>query len=410
MGFFLKSDKPAAGGINTDPQKIDALLSRGVTEAIDKEELKKLLLSGKQLRIKLGIDPTSPNVHLGRAVTLLKLRDFQELGHQLVFIIGDFTGVIGDTSDKDSERPMLRKETIEENLKNYREQAGKILNISKVEVRRNSEWLGKLTFSDIGEIADRFSVADFIARENIKKRLDAGTRVSLREVLYPLMQGYDSVAVKADVEIGGTDQRFNLLAGRTLQPLFKQPSQQILMTGLIRGLDGRKMSSSWGNTINLLDAPNDMYGKVMSAADDLMEEYFVYTTRVPMDEVTKLVEALKSGSQHPKEIKMRLAREIVSMYYGKDAAEKAEANFTNTFEKGGVPDDAPEVSLSKGDDIADALKNAGVVASVSEWRRLIDEGAVEEMGGEPFAQYRIPAEKDMVLKIGKRRFAKIKIK
>ncbi len=215
--------------INTDPKKIEELLTRGVDEVIDKKNLEAKLKSGKKLRIKLGTDPTSPNIHIGRSIPLLKLRDFQELGHQIVFIVGDFTGVIGDTSDKDSERPMLTREKVEANLQGYFEQAAKIIDIRECEKYYNSEWLGKLTYHEIGTQADQFSVAEFIARENIRKRLDAGTRVSLREMLYPLMQGYDSVAIKADVELGGTDQRFNLLAGRKLQEFYGQSAQDIIM-------------------------------------------------------------------------------------------------------------------------------------------------------------------------------------
>jgi len=230
--------------IITDENKINELLTRGVEDVISKENLKKKLISGKQLRIKLGIDPTSPNIHLGRAIPLLKLKDFQDLGHQIVLIIGDFTGLVGDTSDKDSERPMLSEEVVKTNLKNYVEQAAKIIDIKKCEVHYNSKWLAKLDYYKIGQQADVFSLSDFISRENIKKRLDKGKRISFRELMYPLMQGYDSVAIKADVEIGGTDQRFNLLAGRDLQRYYKQEPQDILMNPLIEGLDGRKMSSN----------------------------------------------------------------------------------------------------------------------------------------------------------------------
>src|ERR1035437_6652152 len=232
-------------------QDIEELLTRGVSEIIGKKELEDKLHLGKPLRIKLGIDPTSPNLHLGRSIPLLKLRDFQKLGHIVVFIIGDFTGIIGDTSDQDAERPMLTKEIIDENQKTYFEQVGKIIDLSKAEFHHNSDWLEKLTYREIGEQADCFSVSDFVARENIAKRLEEGKRVSLREVLYPLMQGYDSVAIKADIELGGNDQRFNLLAGRKLQEKYGQEPQSIIMGPLIEGLDGRKMSSSWGNTINV---------------------------------------------------------------------------------------------------------------------------------------------------------------
>src|SRR3989338_4990264 len=259
---------------STDDKKINELLTRGVEEIIGREYLEAQLKSGKKLRVKLGIDPTSPHLHIGRSIPLLKMRDFQELGHQLVFIVGDATGVIGDTSDKDSERPMLEQKQVKENMKQYVAEAGKIIDMSKCEVRHNSEWLGKLGYGEIGAQADLFSLHEFNARENIKRRLDAGTRVSLRELLYPLMQGYDSVAIKADVELGGTDQRFNLLAGRTLQQAYKQAPQHIIMGPLLEGTDGRKMSSSWGNTINLTDTPNDMYGKTMRVPDNLIIKYF----------------------------------------------------------------------------------------------------------------------------------------
>src|SRR3989339_2281390 len=271
--------------INTDAQKIEELLTRGVDEVIHKEVLQKKLLSGEQLRVKLGIDPTSANLHLGRSIPLLKMRDFQELGHQLVFIVGDFTGVIGDTSDKDSERPMLAGEIIKKNMKDYAKQAGKIIDLKKCEVRYNSRWLKGLTYDKIGEQADQFSLAEFLARENIKLRLDAGKRVSLRELLYPIMQGYDSVAVKADVELGGTDQRFNLLAGRAIQPFHKQVAQDIIMNPLINGLDGEKMSTSRGNIVALLDSAADQYGKLMSLSDELIILYMQLITRSDLKEI-----------------------------------------------------------------------------------------------------------------------------
>jgi tyrosyl-tRNA synthetase len=329
--------------IHTDEKKIEELLTRGVDEVIQKESLKKKLLSGKQLRVKLGIDPTSANLHLGRSIPLLKLRDFQELGHQVVLIVGDFTGIIGDTSDKDSERPMLTREVVEENKKTYFAQVSKILDIDAVEFRYNSEWLEGLTYREIGEHADLFSVSDFIARDNIKRRLDAGKRVSLREMLYPLMQGYDSVAIKADVELGGTDQRFNMLAGRVLQPHFKQEPQDILMTPLINGTDGRKMSSSWGNTINLLAPASDMYGKVMSMQDSEIVTYFTMCTRVSLSKIGEVREAL-AGDTNPRDIKMELAFEITRMYHGEDGAKEGEAYFKETFQQKQVPEDVVEIS------------------------------------------------------------------
>ena len=393
--------------VSTDEQKIEELLTRGVSEVLVLDSLRKKLKSGKLLRIKLGIDPTSPNLHIGRAVPLLKLRDFQELGHKIIFLVGDFTAVIGDTSDKDSERPMLAREVIEANKQTYFEQAGKILDLSKVETVYNSQWLEKLTYREIGEHADVFSVADFIARENIAKRLSAGKRVSLREVLYPLMQGYDSVAIKADVELGGTDQKFNVLAGRPLQEKYGQAPQDIILNPLIDGLDGTKMSSSRGNYISLTAAPSDMYGKVMSMGDAQIGTYFELCTRVPMAEVASIRQGLADNSLHPKEAKMRLAREIVSLYHSKDDAQKAEDDWQKTFSDGGVPEDIQEVTVPSNTVLIEALGSLG--ESNSELRRLIDAGAVKEVEGENrvFKDPKIPVTKTLTLRIGKHRFLKI---
>lgn len=365
-----------------EEQKIEEILTRGVNEVIDREHLKKRLLSAEKLRVKLGIDPTSPNLHLGRAVTLLKLKDLQDLGHQVVLIFGDTTGVIGDTSDKDSERPMLTKEAVEKNMATYKDQAEKILDMSKVEFHFNSEWLLKLNYNDIGEHADQFSLHEFSVRDNIKKRLDDGKRVSLREILYPLMQGYDSVAVKADLELGGTDQRFNLLAGRELQKHFKQSEQDILMVNLIEGIDGRKMSSSWGNTVNLTDEPNDMFGKIMSLPDELIVKYLVHCTRVPMEDIKKVEDSMKSGNINPRDAKLELASEIVEMYHGEEAAEKAKEYFVNTFSKREMPTDIPEVKVETDNmSLIDFLVLSGNASSKSDARRKIEQGGVEIDGG-----------------------------
>jgi tyrosyl-tRNA synthetase len=395
--------------ISTDKKKIDELLSRGVDEVIMRDHLKKKLLSGKQLRIKLGIDPTSPNLHLGRSMPLLKLRDFQELGHKIVFIVGDFTGVIGDTSDKDAERPMLDEKIVKENLKHYAAQAGNIIDLDKAEVRRNSEWLGKLNYHDVGEHADVFSLSEFIARDNIARRLKAGKRISLRELLYPLMQGYDSVAIKADVEVGGTDQRFNLIAGRHLQEHFGQEAQNIVINPLINGLDGRKMSSSWGNTINMVDAPEDMYGKVMSARDEIIEPYFVFLTRVPRSDINQMAVAMKKGA-NPRDYKMLLAFEIVRMYHGESAAKKAEEFFVSVFQKKevvGVQD--VKVKKKKGN-VVDLLIEVGSVKSKSEGRKVIEQGGVK-IDGEVVkgadAVYEVDNKKGFVLQKGKKKAYKI---
>ena len=391
-------------------QQIEELLSRGVAEVIDREHLKARLLAGEKLRVKLGIDPTSPNIHLGRSIPLLKLRDFQTLGCQVVFIVGDFTGVIGDTSDKESERPMLTREQVESNMQHYLEQAFKILDPEKTEAHYNSEWLAKIGFLELGTMASQFSVHEFISRELVAKRLAAGSRVSFHEMLYPLMQGYDSVAIKADVELGGTDQRFNLLAGRTLQPKYGQASQDILMTNLILGTDGRKMSSSWGNTINLTDAPNDMFGKVMSVPDELIETYFIHCTRVALDEVKEAM-----SLPNPRDAKLRLAEEIVKIYYGSDEAKKAVQYFVETFSKGQLPENIPECKvkwseeLNSYENILDYIIGAGFASSRGEARRKIEQGGVY-IDGVRTVDVRIlnpDTDNGKVLQVGKKDFVKI---
>ncbi|MAJ97507.1 tyrosine--tRNA ligase [bacterium] len=394
--------------VNTDESKIEELLTRGVEEVIHYDFIKKKLLSGKQLRIKLGIDPTSPNLHLGRAVPLLKLRDFQKLGHQVVFVIGDGTGVVGDTSDKESERPMLTKKDVQENMSTYFEQAGAILDMNKVEKRRNSEWLHKLTYEEIGDHADQFSVADFIARDNIKKRLDAGKRVSLREMLYPLMQGYDSVALKADVELGGTDQRFNLLAGRALQERFGQERQDVIMSSLIEGTDGRKMSSSWGNTINLTESPADMYAKVMRINDDIIPTYFTNLTRLPMAEVNEIIKGLSAKTVNVRDTKMRLAHAIVSLFHNEKEAVTAEEVFISTVQKGDAPENVQTVSIKQGDVLVDVLLEASMVASKADFKRLVEAGAVTNKTTNKKITNTVAVATTGVYKIGKHRFLKIK--
>jgi len=384
------------------------LLSRGVEEIIDKDNLERKLKTGKKLRIKLGIDPTSPNIHLGRSIPLLKLRDFQQLGHKIVFIVGDFTGVIGDTSDKDSERPMLTKEIIKKNMKDYAKQAGKILDLKKCEVRYNSEWLGKLNYFNICEQANQFSVAEFIARENIKKRLDAGKRVSLREVLYPLMQGYDSVAVKADVELGGTDQRFNLLAGRKLQEHFKQQPQDVIIGPLMEGTDGRKMSSSWGNVINVTDTSEDIFGKTMSLSDEYIIKYFTLATRAPLDLISEYQKKLLNG-ENPRNIKVLLAKELVRMYHSEKAACLAEQNFDKQFRQKLIPENIEEMKFaySKCQPI-ELLSGLGLTVSKSEARRLLEQGGVK-IDNEKWAVDKIVEVKSgLIIQAGKRKFVKIK--
>lgn len=393
-----------------EERTIEELLTRGVAEIIDRDRLRGRLLSGEKLRVKFGIDPTSPNLHLGRAVPLLKLRDFQEAGHQIVFIVGDFTGVIGDTSDKESERPMLSQEEVEANMRGYFDQAFKILDPQKTETHYNSEWLSKLGLLELGKMASAFSLHEFASREVIARRLEAGNRVSFHEMLYPLFQGYDSVAVKADVELGGTDQRFNLLAGRHLQALYGQTPQDIMMTNLVLGTDGRKMSSSWGNTINLTDTPRDMFGKVMSVPDELILSYLVHCTRLPMDDVSGIKEALEGGA-NPRDAKVRLAREIVRLYHGEQAASEAEAYFVDTFSKKTVPEDIREETVEEGTLLADALSDLGLSESKSDAKRKIEQGGVE-LNGEKVTAWQRALTKDdnsAILKVGKKDFVRIRV-
>ena len=391
-----------------EPVLIEELLSRGVSEVVTKDELRQLLSSGRSLRVKLGIDPTSPHIHLGRAVPLLKLRDFQKLGHTVVFIVGDFTGIIGDTSDKESERPMLSEKQVLENLQSYFLEAGLILDMKRVETHYNSEWLSKLTYKEIGEHAEAFSLSDFIARENIARRLSAGSRVSLREVLYPLMQGYDSVAVKADIELGGTDQRFNLLSGRRLQEKSGQKPQCIMTVPLIRGTDGRKMSSSWVNTISIASSPSEMFGKVMSINDDAMREYFITLTRLPEEEINEIIGAVQNGKGNPKSTKLRLAREIVKIFHGEKVSDIALQNFEKVFSEGGIPAEVSEIKSVAGNLFRELAVKSGIVSSKTEWRRLVLSGAVSYADTDvKISDSEAFVSKDVILKIGKRRFLKI---
>lgn len=385
-------------------RQIEELLTRGVEEIIDRSNLEKKLKSGKQLRIKLGIDPTSPNIHLGRSIPLLKLRDFQKLGHKIILIIGDFTGLIGDTSDKESERPMLSEAAVKENFKTYIEQAAKIIDVDLAEIYHNSTWLGKLGYMDIGRQADIFSLNEFISRENISRRLDGQKRVSLRELLYPLMQGYDSVEVRSDVEIGGTDQRFNLLAGRDVQRLYKLEPQDIITNPLIEGLDGRKMSSSFGNTINLFDAPNDMFGKVMSLRDDLIIKYFTLLTRIEMKIINEYETNLKDGA-NPRDIKMKLALEIVKTFHSQEEANEAQNYFIKTFSQKEVPSEMPELKASSYN-IVSILVESGLISSKSEARRVLEHGGVK-IDGEVVKDINHIVAANSVLQKGKINFLKV---
>jgi len=389
--------------IITDKEKIDELLTRGVAEVINKEHLRNLLLSGKRLRIKLGIDPTSSHIHIGRAVVLWKLRAFQELGHEVIFIVGDATGVIGDTSDKEAERPMLSEKEVKKNAKTYLDQAFKIIDKKKTETHYNSEWLSQLGFLELAKIANLFGLHEFEARENISRRMRAGKRVSYHELMYPLMQGYDSVAVKADVELGGTDQRFNLLTGREIQRAYSQAPQDILMTELLEGSDGRKMSSSWGNVINITDEPGDMFGKVMSIGDEFMKRYFLLATDVSLQNISLM---LKKG---PRDAKFALAGEVVARYYGEKKAEQAKREFENTFSKGIKPTEIERMAIRKKEiGLIDLLVETKMASSKSEARRLIEQGAVRIDDKKKIdVSELISLEKEILLQVGPRRFIRI---
>lgn len=401
--FGFKKTTP----VSTDERAITDILTRGVEDTFVLESLQKKLLSGTQLRVKLGVDPTSPHIHLGRASVLRKLRAFQKLGHKVVFIVGDFTALIGDPSDKLEKRPMLTEADIARNLQSYKAQVGKIIDLSRAEFHHNSAWLAKLSFREVAQLAESFSVAQMTARRNFKERLERGDEVSLREFLYPIMQGYDSVAVRADIEIGGFDQLFNLKAGRVMQKHFGQPEQDVLTVEMLEGTDGRKMSSSWGNVIAISDAPNDMYGKVMAVRDELIGKYFKLCTDISLEEL-EAVEAARAAGGNPKELKMRLAREIVTLYHGAGAAQDAEANFEHTFSKGGVPEDVQVIRVSEDVLLGDVLTEHKVVASKTDWKRLVKEGAVSLVDGEKVADVHVVALPG-VYRIGKKRFVNIEL-
>ncbi len=391
---------------NNMVERVDEFLTRGVEDIFIKDELRKKLLSGKKLRIKLGIDPTSPHIHLGRAIVLRKLRSLQNMGHKVVFLVGDFTAQIGDASDKLSKRPMLDQKQIKLNMKTYKSQVGKIIDLKKSEFHYNSKWLSKLNFQDICRLAETFSVQQMIERRNFKERLEKGEEISLRELLYPLMQGYDSVALKADVELGGFDQLFNLKAGRVIQRFFKQPEQNIITFKMLSGTDGRKMSSSWGNVIAIDDSPNDMYGKVMSLKDELLYEYFLMATDRPIDFVENIKNKLAQGD-NPKELKMILAKDIVSMFYSENYAKKAEENFISVFSKKETPTDIKEIIVSDDSLLSEELIKADLIKSKSDFVRLIREGAITNMDTKEKVSDIHAKAISGTYKVGKHRFIRI---
>ncbi|MBU2101272.1 tyrosine--tRNA ligase [Patescibacteria group bacterium] len=390
---------------------VEDLLTRGVEDVIELEELRKLLLSDKKLRVKHGIDPTGPKIHLGRAATLRKLKAFQDLGHKIVLIVGDFTAQVGDPSDKMEKRPMLMADDIKRNLKDYRKQLGKIIDFSKVELHFNSKWLKKLNFQEITELAESFSVQQMLGRRNFKDRYTKREEISLREFLYPLMQGYDSVAIKADVEIGGSDQLFNLMAGRTIQKHYGLKEQNILTTEMLDGTDGRKMSTSWGNVITIMDEPADMFGKVMSINDGLIGKYALLCTDMSENDIREIERAMKAKELNPRDAKSELAYQIVSIYHGARKAKKAQKEFTNVFTKKELPEKIDIKILDKKTySITELLVATGMAPSKSEARRLIVQGGVHFDGKKILdTEKKIKLSiKTILLQVGKRRFLEVR--
>ncbi len=393
----------------TDQQKIGQILSRNVEKIIDEKHLKEALLSGEKLRIKHGIDPTGDKIHLGRAIQLWKLKSFQDLGHKIVLIIGDFTAQIGDPSDKPEGRKGLTEKEIGKNLKNYLSQISKIFDIKKAEIRYNSEWFKKLGLGDFLNLASQFSVQQLVQRRNFKQRWNNNEPITLQEICYPLLQGYDSVMVEADVELGGYDQLFNLKAGREIQRIYKQKPQNIMALKMLSGLDGRKMSTSWGNVVNIADEPKEMFGKLMSMKDEMIYDYFKLCTLLGQEQLKEIKQGLENKKNNPKDFKEKLAYEIVVLYHGNKAAESAKKEFENVFQKKNEPSCirtlfAPRNSYP----LADLLVFLGLASSKTEAKRLIEQGGVK-VGNKKVKDFHteVEVEEGLVVQVGKRKFAKL---
>ncbi len=398
--------------IISDENQIKKILERGAKEIIDREHLEARLRSGDTLRVKLGIDPTAPDLHLGHTVVLRKLRQFQEAGHKAVFIIGDFTATIGDPSGRSELRPKLTEKQIKENMKGYLKEAAKVLDIKKAEIRHNSEWYKDKGIGFLMELTGKFTVARSLERDDFQKRLKEGRDVSVLEVLYPILQGYDSVEVRADVELGGTDQKFNLLMGRKVQKRFGHQSQDVMTVPLIEGTDGvRKMSKSYGNYIGLSEEPNEVFSKTMSIPDDLMAKYFLLLTDVGEEEIEQLKKDRLQPSvaeTSPKEWKEKLAFEIVRLYHGEETAQKAKENFERVFSQGQLPEKIEEFKMGQETmALADLLKRSGLAGSASEAKRLIDQKAVK-VNNQAISDWGHEIKSGDIIKVGPRRFLKIK--
>ena len=393
-----------------------ALIERGTVDLISREELiKKLIRSretGKPLVIKAGFDPTAPDLHLGHTVLLQKLRHFQLLGHQVNFLIGDFTGLIGDPTGKSDTRPPLTRQDVERNAETYKEQVFKILDPEKTKVVFNSTWLGELSSYEMIRLASRLTVARMLERDDFKKRFESNRPISIHEFLYPLIQGYDSVAMEADVELGGTDQLFNLLMGRDLQKGHNQESQIVLTMPLLEGLDGvNKMSKSLGNYIGISEPADDIFGKVLSISDELMFRYYELLSDLSMEEIDRLRQDMEAGKIHPKAVKVQLAKELVARFHDQDAADAAERNFEQVFKKHELPEDIPEKELAVDGEtvwLPKLLQEAGLVKSTSDGRRMVKQNAVSVDGKKVVdVDTDIPAQGMVLLQVGKRRFCKV---
>ena len=391
------------------------IIMKGVDDLIDEKELREKLIKsekeGKPMIVKLGLDPSAPDIHLGHTVVLRKMKQLQDLGHQIVIIIRDFTGKIGDPTGKSKARKALTTEQVLANAKTYEEQIFKVLDKEKTIVRFNSEWLAKLNFEDVIKLAATITVARMLEREDFKKRYEGQMPISVHEFFYPLMQAYDSIALEADIELGGTDQRFNLLMGRSLQREFGMESQIVIMMPLIEGLDGKeKMSKSLGNYIGIDEEAGIMYQKSMEIPDELIIKYYNLVTDVHPDEVNKIESQLKEGSVNPRDIKMNLAREIVTLYHGEESAKEAEERFKSVFQKGQIPEDIQTIQVKEdGFDLIEVLVSNEIVKSKSEVRRLASQGGVKVNGEKVEDLSTIVKESELVVQIGKKKFVKIEL-
>lgn len=402
-----------------DPSEQLERIKFGAVDVISDADLLKKLNRSKEknepLRIKFGADPTRPDIHIGHTVVINKLKTFQDLGHKIQFLIGDFTALIGDPSGRNQTRPLLTREEIEENGKTYAKQIFKILDPEKTEIVYNSKWLASMTAVDFVRLASQVTVARMIEREDFKRRYKEGTPIALHEFLYPVTQGYDSVALKSDVELGGTDQTFNLLVGRDLQPAYGQAPQCVLTMPILEGLDGvNKMSKSLDNYISVVDSPKDMFGKTMRVSDELMFRYYTLLSDLSPSEIASLKTDVEQGRQHPRAVKVRLAKFFVERFHSKAAADQAEDEFNRIFVDKGLPDEMPEfaVSAEKGVVLAALMVKAGAAASNSEAQRLITGGGVQidgEKVSDPRLKMDLEAGKEFILKAGKKKFVKVKV-